>query len=103
MPPDRDPFFAFPSLYGAPAYARPPTPVAEVARPFDPDEFPLAAEQSEEESTVMRELGLVGRYQQRRAMAIAEPPRPNDASASAIPTRRLSLRVFAGRLRMPGS
>jgi len=102
VPPERDPFFAFPALYGAPAYARPPKTVADVARPFDPDDFPLAAEQSEEESSVMRDLGLAGRYQP-RTWAAAEPPRSTGASAPEIPARRLSLRVFAGRLRPPGS
>lgn len=40
---------ALPKLYGQPAYARPPRPVAEPIRPFDPDELPLAVEMTEEE------------------------------------------------------
>ena len=32
---------ALPKLYGAPAYARPPAPVAVTERPFDPDQLPL--------------------------------------------------------------
>ena len=40
---------ALPKLYGAPAYARPPVPVETVARPFDPDELPIEADQTEEE------------------------------------------------------
>ena len=40
---------ALPTLYGAPAYARPPKAVAPKERPFDPDELPLEAVQTEEE------------------------------------------------------
>jgi hypothetical protein len=38
-----------PRLYGAPAYARPPAPVAETPRPFDPDDLPIAATLTDEE------------------------------------------------------
>jgi len=44
-----NPFFALPSLYGAPAYSRPPRPVSTVERPLDPDDLPLATHQTEEE------------------------------------------------------
>jgi len=41
---------ALPQLYGAPAYARPPVPVeAPIERPFDPDELPIEAHQTDEE------------------------------------------------------
>jgi hypothetical protein len=46
---DSDPYFALPKLYGAPAYARPPRSVDESPRPFDPDDLPIAAEQTAEE------------------------------------------------------
>lgn len=42
---------ALPSLYGAPAYARPPAVAPPAARPFDPDELPLEADQTDEERT----------------------------------------------------
>ncbi|MFL5645560.1 MAG: hypothetical protein ACJ78L_09405 [Chloroflexota bacterium] len=42
---------ALPSLYGAPAYARPPGAAPPVVRPFDPDELPLEADQTDEERT----------------------------------------------------
>ena len=42
---------ALPTLYGAPAYARPPGAVPPNERPFDPDELPLEAEQTDEERT----------------------------------------------------
>jgi hypothetical protein len=44
-----DPYFALPSLYGAPAYTRPPRPAGPVQRPLDPDDLPLATLQTEEE------------------------------------------------------
>jgi hypothetical protein len=40
---------ALPKLYGAPAYARPPKTAATVDRPFDPDDLPIEAFQSEED------------------------------------------------------
>ncbi len=56
-------YSAFPKLMGAPAYARPPMPVAPVARPFDPDELPLQIEQTPEERALVDSvaaLDLVG-------------------------------------------
>lgn len=48
---------ALPKLYGAPAYARPPvTPVRPVDKPFDPDELPLEAAQTDEERELARIL-----------------------------------------------
>jgi hypothetical protein len=48
---------ALPKLYGAPAYARPQVvPVQRAERPFDPDELPLEAVQTEEEREIAREL-----------------------------------------------
>ena len=44
-----DPYFALPSLYGAPAYSRPPRPAGMVERPLDADDLPLATHQTEEE------------------------------------------------------
>jgi hypothetical protein len=40
---------ALPQLYGAPAYARPPKVVPGEERPFDPDELPIVAYQTDEE------------------------------------------------------
>jgi len=40
---------ALPHLYGAPAYARPPGPIGAKERPFDPDELPLEAHQTDDE------------------------------------------------------
>ena len=40
---------ALPKLYGAPAYARPQPVVATGPRPFDPDDLPIEAVQTDEE------------------------------------------------------
>jgi hypothetical protein len=40
---------ALPTLYGAPAYARPPGVAPATGRPFDPDELPLEAHQTDAE------------------------------------------------------
>ncbi len=40
---------ALPRLYGAPQYARPPVRVPEKPRPFDPDEMPIDAVQTDDE------------------------------------------------------
>jgi hypothetical protein len=40
---------ALPQLYGAPAYARPPKPVALLERPFDPDDLPIELERTSED------------------------------------------------------
>ncbi len=47
---------AMPRLYGGPAYSRPPRPIEEIARPFDPDELPLEAERSEEDIRLADQL-----------------------------------------------
>jgi len=49
---------ALPHLYGGPAYSRPSRPVAEIPRPFDPDELPLEAERSDEDAA--RAAQLIG-------------------------------------------
>ena len=43
---------ALPKLYGAPAYARPAAPVAATPRPFDPDDLPIEAVQTDEEREI---------------------------------------------------
>ncbi len=47
---------ALPHLYGGPAYSRPPRPVAEIPRPFDPDELPLEAERTEQDAALVAQL-----------------------------------------------
>lgn len=40
---------ALPRLYGAPAYARPPSTAPTALRPFDPDDLPIEAFQTAED------------------------------------------------------
>jgi hypothetical protein len=40
---------ALPRLYGAPAYARPPSTAPTAVRPFDPDDLPIEAFQTDED------------------------------------------------------
>lgn len=47
---------ALPKLYGAPAYARPAPPVATTPRPFDPDDLPIEAVQTDEERELAASL-----------------------------------------------
>jgi hypothetical protein len=47
---------ALPKLYGAPAYARPPRPVEEQDRPFDPDDLPLEAFRTTEDEVLAATL-----------------------------------------------
>jgi hypothetical protein len=100
-------YLAFPKLYKAPAYARPPAPVDPSDRPFDPDEMPLLAEQTPEERAPMRRLPGI-------ALAGTLPPsieagsyvRPSAAPAASTPAPAadlapapVQLRALADRLR----
>lgn len=52
-----DRHMALPKLYGQPAYARPTiVPVARAERPFDPDDLPLEAAQTEEERELVSQV-----------------------------------------------
>ena len=86
---------ALPKLYGAPAYARPPSYGSTAERPFDPDDLPIEAYQSEEDRAFAATLparawapggttldqGNGGRHDQPR-----------------LKGRQLSLRSIAGKL-----
>ena len=88
---------ALPKLYGAPAYARPPTMASTAERPFDPDDLPIEAFQTDEDRAFAATLParawapggspLDGRGEGRRA-----------AVARQLVGRQLSLRSIAGRL-----
>ena len=87
---------ALPKLYGAPAYARPASYASTAERPFDPDDLPIEAYQSDDD----------------RAFAATLPARAwapggativgGDGGAAAeqprLKGRNLSLRSIAGRL-----
>jgi hypothetical protein len=51
-----DEHVALPRLYGASAYARPPSSIIPTALPPDPDDLPLAVEQTPEERAVAERL-----------------------------------------------
>ncbi|MGH2464832.1 MAG: hypothetical protein ACRDGI_05170 [Candidatus Limnocylindrales bacterium] len=53
---DEQQHMALPRLYGGPAYSRPPRPVQEIVRPFDPDELPLEADRTEIDDALVSEL-----------------------------------------------
>ena len=89
---------ALPRLYGAPAYARPPRSTATLDRPFDPDDLPIEAFQSEEDRAFAASLPA-------RAWAPGGGPmdgadRAHDGGeAPRFPQGKpLSLRKIAGRL-----
>ncbi len=91
---------ALPRLYGAPAYARPVAPVADGPRPFDPDDLPIEAFQTDEEHVLVSTLPA-------RAWApggtVVERVHGNDRGSSSggrhgLRPRPLSLRRIAGRL-----
>jgi hypothetical protein len=87
---------ALPRLYGAPAYARPPTMASTALRPFDPDDLPIEAFMTEEDRAFASTLP---------AHAWAPGGATLDRSADArrdgpnrLNGRQLNLRSIAGRL-----
>lgn len=91
---------ALPKLYGAPAYARPPGPVATVARPFDPDDLPIDAYMTEDErdfaSTLPARAWAPG-----GAIAEGRDAHAHDGHLQPAPglrPRALSLKTIAGKL-----
>ena len=86
---------ALPKLYGAPAYARPAPVVAITPRPFDPDDLPIEAVQTDEErdlaSTLPAEVYRPGGGHLTGDFAAG------DRSPQLSP-RPLSLRALAGRI-----
>jgi hypothetical protein len=91
---------ALPRLYGAPAYARPPRVAATLDRPFDPDDLPIEAFQSEEDRAFAASLPA-------RAWAPGGVPLDGSAEGRAhdggrhgprLHGKPLSLRSIAGKL-----
>ena len=68
-----DEHVAHPRLYGAPAYARPPSSITPTALPPDPDDLPLAVEQTPEERAVAERLLATPYGVPERAMPDPEP------------------------------
>jgi hypothetical protein len=88
---------ALPKLYGAPAYARPPSTAAIADRPFDPDDLPIEAFQTEEDRAFAATLSA-------RAWAPGGSTidgggdRGHANGSHHLVGRQLSLRTIAGKL-----
>jgi hypothetical protein len=80
---------AHPRLYGAPAYARPPSAVAPTQLPVDPDDLPLAVAQTAEEQQLAESL-LLRPYQ---SVSLIRPQRDEPTPEP----RPIPLRALAGR------
>jgi len=90
---------ALPKLYGAPAYARPAAPVATVARPFDPDDLPIEAFQTEDEREFATSLPARAWAPGGAVVHDIGNGKGNGHSASTTLTPRpFSLRGIAGKL-----
>ena len=89
---------ALPKLYGAPAYARPPRqPVAEVVRPFDPDDLPIEVEMTEEERELAATLPAHA-YAPGGHRAASPATSTQGDTAPSLNPRPLSLKALAGRI-----
>jgi hypothetical protein len=84
---------ALPQLYGAPAYARPLRIVPPSPRPFDPDDLPIEAVQTDEERE-LAEAMPAHRYAGGSRHGLHEV---SDEEPRLRP-RALSLRTLAGRI-----
>jgi hypothetical protein len=87
---------ALPKLYGAPAYARPPVAVEQSHRPFDPDELPLEAHQTEVEVRFAAHLPARVYTSADDRGDLEEPI--EDGSSGGLRPRLFNLRAIAGRL-----
>jgi hypothetical protein len=86
---------ALPKLYGAPAYARPPIKVQPTPRPFDPDQLPLTAQQTEDERQYAARLPAHA-YRSSEGQDDAADGRAGDTGR--LRPHLFSLRAIAGRL-----
>ena len=93
---DEQQHVALPKLYGAPAYARPAAVVAVTPRPFDPDDLPIEAIQTEEEREIASTLPASA-YAPGGAHHIDDRKGRGDGEPQLRP-RPLSLRALAGRI-----
>lgn len=89
---------ALPKLYGAPAYAR-PQPVVEIGpRPFDPDELPIEAFQTEEDRAFAATLPARA-WAPGGAIIDGDGSRAGrEGSEAHLRPRPFTLRSIAGRL-----
>ncbi len=106
-----DPYFALPSLYGAPAYSRPPRPPVEAPRPIDPDDLPISTQQTDEERRLAEVLVASRTFAPAGTAGLGMPgggdpgyhaAAGHPRTASGLLPRRLSLRVLADRVHPRG-
>lgn len=88
---------ALPKLFGAPAYARPPAPVAVTPRPFDPDDLPLVAQQDDDELEANASI-YARAYPADGTLSFGGDDTSSSTGANRLQPRSLSLRAIAGRL-----
>lgn len=88
---------ALPKLYGAPAYARPAPVVDHTQRPFDPDDLPIDAVQTDEEREIVATLPAHAYAPGGATLARGSRNGQRNAEPSLNP-RPLSLRALAGRI-----
>jgi hypothetical protein len=86
---------ALPQLYGAPAYARPAPVAAVTPRPFDPDDLPIEAVQTDEEREMAASLPA---HAWAPGGAHARADRKNRHDEPRLNPRPLSLKALAGRI-----
>jgi hypothetical protein len=87
---------AMPKLYGAPAYARPAVPVVTVARPFDPDELPIVAAQTEEEREFAE--ALPAEAYAPGGIDLSQAGRSNSHTSTGLRPRAFSIRGIATKI-----
>jgi hypothetical protein len=87
---------ALPSLYGAPAYARPPSAAPAKDRPFDPDELPIEAHQTDEDRAFASTLPARAYAPGGTDLEVGRTT-TTDASAGGGGMRPFRIRDIAGR------
>ena len=97
---DEQTHVALPKLVGAPAYARPTPRVAHIPRPFDPDDLPIAAYQTDDERHLLETLPARA-YAPGGGMVLDGSERSgsgNNHSRPSLQPRPFRLRTLAGRI-----
>jgi hypothetical protein len=91
---------ALPQLIGAPAYARPARVAPVSPRPFDPDDLPIEAVQTDEERELAAALPAHA-FVPGGAQAKSDHRNGHGRTEPGLNPRPLSLRALAGRIRGP--
>ena len=95
---DEQTHVALPRLVGAPAYARPSLPVAHGPRPFDPDDLPISAYQTDEERILLETLPARA-YAPGGGVVLADGHEStNGRSRPTLQPRPFRLGTLAGRI-----